>query len=525
MSKVDGTSALRTVTYIPALKEEVKKTRVAAYARVSSDSEDQRHSFSAQVIHYTNLIENEPMYELVDIYADEGISGTSTEKRTEFLRMIDDARNGKIDKIIAKSLSRFSRNQLDSISTIRELKSLGIDVVFEKEGIHTANLTSENILSLYSMLAERESLSISQNCKKSIRMRMEKGEYIASHIAYGYRLENGKLSIYEPESEIVKRIFKEYLSGYGMAAICKRLNQDNIQRKDGKVDWQPTSLLCILKNERYIGDMLLQKTYNEDIMPYKTKRNHGELTQCYIKNTHQPIITDIEFEIVKIMLEKNKESAISKQQDWLLNRKIKCSNCGRSFKRKVTREKVYWVCSTKSTSISPCPSTQIAETKVYESFINLYNKLKANYKSLLIPMLTQLDNLEEVKYKDNPQLKDINKKIAELLEQNHMMTGLMSEGILDSALFISKTDEIAMKIQNLKKSKAIILKNRNSNKLIKSTEELISLLVDAPEYITEMNDELFEELIEKITTKDNKILNFHLINGLVLMERIENDTK
>ncbi len=521
MSNISGTSALREIVYIPAHKEVENKIRVAGYARVSTNSEEQQDSFISQVSHYTRLIENEPSYELVEIYADEGISGVATEKRTEFLRMMEDARNGKIDKIITKSLSRFSRNSIDAVTALRELKALGVSVTFEQEGMSTEKLSSENLLTIYSALAEQESRSISENCKKSIRARMSKGEYMPSEPPYGYRIENKQLIIYEPEATVIRRIFKEYLSDYGKVLIAKGLNEDNIPRKNGEINWQPNVIHYILSNERYVGDMLMQKTMREDSPPYKKVPNRGAVTQYYITNTHEPIVSRLEFEIVKLMLNKYKQAVKNEQRTWALSKKIKCSDCNSTYRRKTVRALPYWMCYTRSQGINKCSGVQLSETAIFTAFIQMYNKLKQNYKAILLPMMQQLERLEDMQYKNNEKLKDINVQIAELSEQNHAMSKLMSSGVLDRGLFISKTDELNCKIQKLKKSKALMLRNRNNNELFENTEQLIEFLSESTEYITEMDAELFDDLIEKITVKDENTLNFHLINGLVLTERIK----
>ncbi|MFI3227305.1 MAG: recombinase family protein [Clostridia bacterium] len=516
-NKTNGANALRELIYIPAHKEVSAKIRVAAYARVSSNSADQLNSFETQITYYNKAIISNPKYEFVDIYADEGISGVSLEKRTEFLRMMEDARNGKIDKILTKSLSRFSRNNLDGITSLRELKSLGVSVVFEKEGINTEKISSESLLSLYSLLAERESVSISQNCKNSIRARMSKGEYMPPSSPFGYKLVNKNLEIYEPEAEIIRRIFKQYLSGYGITAIANSLTTDKILNSNCNSNWNISSVRYILKNERYIGDMLLQKYYSEDTLPYRCRLNNGALNKYYIHDTHEPIISKIEFELVQIIM---KSRLIKKPiaTDYLLSKKIECSNCHVSYRRKLIKDKIYWVCRKRDNHPDFCNSELISQDAIYNAFVNLYNKLSRS--SLLKEMINNLEQADYLIYKDSDDLASINLQIANLSEQNHMLTGLMSEGILDSALFMTKTDDLASKITKLKQQKAIILKNRNSNELIEKTQLLIDIFENGPKFITDIDDSLFEEIIDKITTTEKNTLNFHLINGLICTERI-----
>ncbi|MFI3228146.1 MAG: recombinase family protein [Clostridia bacterium] len=519
---INGSNALREMIYIPARKQAVEKIKVAGYARVSSTSDDQINSLANQLSYYTNLIENEENYEMVDIYVDEGISGVSLEKRTEFLRMMEDAKQGKIDRIITKSLSRFSRNSLDGIICLRELKSLGIPVIFEKEGINTDNLTSENLLTLYTIVAEQESINISQNLKKMNRERMRKGEYIPSNAPFGYRLENKEFKIYEPEAEIVRRIFKEYLSGSGVDTIVKKLNEENIKNKNNVAKWRKNSVSIILKNEKYAGNMLFQKTFNEDIVPYIQKKNRGELQQYFVKNTHPAIISEIEYQIVKLLLENKKNQVTISSAHSILNGMIKCDLCGSTFRKKISNEKIYWVCRDKDNNLfkEKCFSNRVSQERVFEAFVGAYNKFKKHNKAILLPMLSALEKVEEVKYKENLELKEINLKMAKLVEQNLMMTGLISEGILDSALFIQKTDDINAEIKRLKKHKTILLKARDSNEIIEKTNELIEIIDKSPEYITDMDEDIFIEIIKNISVGDDKTIKFHLINELKLTERI-----
>lgn len=253
---LNGTNVLKAQKQIlvvkPSIENNTCKLRVAAYARVSSNSEDQLNSFSAQVRYYRQTIEEDEQNILVDIYSDEGITGTSIEKRDDFNRLLEDCRQGKIDRIITKSISRFARNTLDSISTVRELRSLGISVYFEKENMDTGLMSGETLLTLYSAVAQQESKSISENCKMSIRFRMGNGTYVSSNPPYGYRLVNKELEIYEPEAQIVKMIFADYLNGMGANAIAKKLDKLGVKNKAGTVKWRYQTINDMLKNASVI---------------------------------------------------------------------------------------------------------------------------------------------------------------------------------------------------------------------------------------------------------------------------------
>lgn len=520
-----GNVALRELNYIPAHERVQDKIRVAVYARVSSNSEEQLNSFESQVSHYTRLIKTKENYVLSDIYADEGISGITIAKRLEFLRMMEDAKLGKIDKIITKSISRFARNARDGIAALRDLKVLGVNVEFEKENIKTENLTSENLLALYSILAERESQSISVNCKKAIRARMSRGEFKIMNPPFGYKLVGDTLEIIEEQAVIVKRIYNEYLKGSGALLIAKQLKADGIEKKDDTTDWTKNTVMNILKNEKYIGDILMQKKYREDVLPHKCKANHGQVEKYYVKGTHEAIISEEVYKVVQDTLKTRDKSESYKFESNDFSRKIKCAHCGSTLRKKVINNKVYWVCRKRDAMIDSCDSKAILEQDIKLAFIKMYNKLQRNGNSLFAPLLKDLDKLEGIVYKDSEELKEINTKIAEITEQNQMLTGLMTDGILDSAIFISKTDELNLEIKDLKKRKSNILKYRDSNKIIEETYYIQNIIKENDEHIVEFKNEMFEEIVEKIEITKDETITFHMINGLKFKEKVKDGTK
>ena len=275
----------RNVTVIPARqrmgggikKEEKPKLRVAAYCRVSTDSDEQATSYETQIEHYTSFIQKNPEWELAGIFADDGISGTNTKKREEFNRMIDECMAGKIDMIITKSISRFARNTLDCLKYIRELKSKNIPVFFEKENINTMDSKGEVLLTIMASLAQQESQSLSQNVKLGLQYRYQQGLVQVNHNRFlGYtKDEDGRLVIVPEEAEIVKRIYREYLEGASLAQIGDGLEADGILTGAGKKQWLATTIKKILSNEKYIGDALLQKTYTVDFLSKKRVKNNG----------------------------------------------------------------------------------------------------------------------------------------------------------------------------------------------------------------------------------------------------------
>ncbi|MDE6733813.1 MAG: recombinase family protein [Oscillospiraceae bacterium] len=282
------------VTEIPAaeIATESAPRRAAAYARVSTDHEDQLTSYAAQVEYYTEYIKNRDDLEFVGIYTDEGISGTSTKRREGFKRMIADALAGKIDLIIAKSVSRFARNTIDSLTTIRLLKEHNVECWFERENIHTFDSRGELLLTIMAGIAQEESRSISENCKWGQRRRFEKGEVSVPYKRFlGYdRGEDGGLVVNEEQAVIVRRIYDEFLNGATPYAIAKALTEDKIPTPGGKEVWSKTVVKSILTNEKYKGDALLQKVFTVDYLTKQKKKNNGEVTRYYVEGSHEAII-------------------------------------------------------------------------------------------------------------------------------------------------------------------------------------------------------------------------------------------
>lgn len=292
----------------PVTIQAADKLRVAAYARVSSDSADQRNSFSAQVKYYTQFIQAHEDWQFVDIYADQGITGTRVDKREEFLRLMRDCRAGKIDRILVKSVSRFARNAQDCIKTVRELKDLGVTVAFEKERINTAVMSNEMFLSMMSAFAQEESISISKNMRKGAVMRMQNGTFRLSQIPYGYRCDqNGKLIICEEEASIVRRVYDSFLQGEGVSQIACQLMKEGVPKRNGNPVWSRYGILYILRNERYMGDERYRKSYRSDEIPFKKIDNRGEKPQFYAENTHEAIVSRETFQKVQWLLQGKSE--------------------------------------------------------------------------------------------------------------------------------------------------------------------------------------------------------------------------
>ena len=306
--QTDGSLALeqQRVIVIPAHDEIVaRKIRVAAYARVSSSSEDQLNSYRVQNQYYSELISSNPDWEMVDIYADEGITGTSVEKREDFQRMMQDCRKGKIDRILVKSISRFARNTKDCLAAVRELKELGVSVQFEEQGIDTSKVSSEMVTAIMASLAQKQSESISGNTRMGIQWRMESGHFHISNPPLGYNLEEGVLSATEDGISVVKFIFDSYLSGKNSREISEKLNSQQALNRT----WTSKTVDYVLQNERYAGNALLQKRYTTDSFPRVKKRNRGERMQYYIADSNEAIITQEQFDRAQALRKTEKRSS------------------------------------------------------------------------------------------------------------------------------------------------------------------------------------------------------------------------
>lgn len=345
----------------------VRRKRVAAYARVSSGKDAQLHSLSAQISYYNNYIGSRGDWQLAGIYADEAMTGTK-DTRPQFQRMLADCRDKKIDMVITKSVTRLARNTLTLLETARELKSLGIDIFFEKENIHTMSMEGELMLTLLASFAQEESRSVSENQKWRIRKKFEQGLSTTCNIL-GYRLENGVFYVIPEEAEIVRRIYDDYLSGMGLSAIAKNLRCMGVPTKRNS-EWSRNSIYHILRQEKYTGSLLLQTTYRKDHISKKQMKNHGELPMYYVADSHEAIIDRDTFERVQQEIARRREVCDYRPAagPHLFTSLVLCGCCGRHFYRKYTASgkkyarKPVWICKTAMNyGKDACPAQRIPE--------------------------------------------------------------------------------------------------------------------------------------------------------------------
>lgn len=352
----------RIVTQTRFAKKELPRAkRVAAYARVSSGKDAMLHSLSAQVSYYSKLIQGHSGWEYVGVYADEALTGTK-DNRKNFQRLLADCRNGKVDMILTKSVSRFARNTLTLLETVRELKNLGVDVYFEEQNIHSATSDGELMLTILASYAQEESLSASENQKWRVNQQFMNGKPWRGFMM-GYRYDGEKYVIVPEEAEVVRSIFEDYLDGKGVAAIMKRLNEEGIPTQQG-CTWHQSAVSRILRNYAYTGNLLLQTKFRENHLTKRTLVNHGELPQYHAENTHEPIIDIGTYNLVQLEMAKRAQRFAKPQTktEYPFTGLITCAGCGKHYRRKVTKTGSVWICTTYNTlGKKACPSKAIPE--------------------------------------------------------------------------------------------------------------------------------------------------------------------
>lgn len=417
----------------------MRKMRVAAYCRVSTEEEEQQGSFETQKLYYTEKIISTSEWELAGIYADDGISGIHTKKRDGFNQMIQDCKKKKIDLILTKSISRFARNTLDSIQYVRMLKEIGIAVIFEKENINTSTMNSEMILTVLSAFAQAESESISQNVARGKRMGFRQGKFPFPYgQILGYRKGlDGKPEVIPEEAEVIRMIFNSYLQGASLLTIKKKLEAGGVLTARGNKKWSSESVQRILQNEKYCGDVLLQKTFIEDVLTGVSKKNTGQLPQYYIENNHEGIVTKQMFrEVQAEIARRNSKSAANQRKrhqgrynsKYALSERLVCGDCGSPYKR-VTwnihgRKQIVWRCvnrleyGTKFCSHSP----SIPEEELHQAILKAVQNLAANFTdevaAQLDGILRQMKAGENLKAQLQKQLEKAQQEFDRLLEMS-----------------------------------------------------------------------------------------------------------
>jgi len=500
------------------------KLRVAAYCRVSTDSDEQLESLDAQMKHYEAYIKANPAWEFAGLYYDEGITGTKKDKRPELLRMIADCEHSKIDLILTKSISRFARNTMDCLELVRKLTQLGISVYFESENINTGSMESELMLSILSGLAEGESASIAENNKWSIQKRFQNGTYKIACSPYGYNAVDGELVVNEQQAETVRLIFAEILSGKSLQKIADDLNRRNIPSKKGG-RWTATTIRGMVGNEKYIGDAIFQKTYSDS--QFNRHKNDGEKEQYLIRNHHKPIISHEDFEAVqKVIEQRGKEKGLEKYSQKYLNRypfsgKIICGQCGGTFKRRTHSsgsKYIAWCCSTHIENIEKCSMKYIPDSDFEYAFVTMMNKLIFSHQSVLKPLLI---GLRGVNTDDSlVSIQNIDKKLEENAEQQNVLVTLMTKGYLDRVVYKKSSNNLLQEADRLQSQKESI------NRLLQSGNQHLSEVSALLQYATKANmmrrfdGDVFKNFVNRIIVYSRTEIGFELKCGITLKERL-----
>lgn len=505
----------------PVSVRENKKLRVAAYCRVSTDSIDQQASYKNQITYYTEFIQKQHGWELEDIYADEGISGTQTCNRPEFQRMIRACREKQIDLIITKSMSRFARNITETLKYTRELKHLGIGVIFEKEHINTLTLADEMLFSMLSTLSQEESASISKNVRLSITKRMATGDYVDVNAPYGYRIENNKLVIYEPEARVVRCIYERYLSGWSAHEIAGELTEKNIPTKMGKDKWRASKISYILSNERYIGDCKYQKTFREPIVPFKQSINRGEEDMYYATDTHEPLIEKEIFEKVQILRESRKQQYAKndKLNRYPLTGRILCSECGSLFHRKVRGDTTKWVCAKHFENARECTSNYYDEDRIYDGLMTMLNKLRFGESQIITQVIQRLQKAAVMHKRNNIQAMDISEEIAKLNRKLCALSDLRAKGYMANDVYETQFREIKKQI-SLRKSERQDALSSHIVKMLEEMRRLQTMLNEIEEPLEIFDEKFLYEIIKKIEINRRDEMTVTLIGNLKFTERI-----
>lgn len=356
------------VSKIDCVPQPFTAPKVAAYARVSSGKDAMLHSLAAQVSYYSDYIQKREEWNFAGIYADEAFTGTKLQ-RPEFQRMLRDCKAGLIDLIIVKSISRFSRNTVDFLQVIRELKDIGVNVYFEEQNIYTMSGDGELLLTLMASFAQAESQSVSENCKWRIRKRFAAGELVCWNFMYGYHIDKEAIEIVEEQADVVRMVFDDYISGMGFQVIVKKLNDMEIPSLRGN-PWGYTTIEQMLKNEKYAGNAILQKTYISDDIAKKCIRNKNDLAMHLIENSHPAIIERDKFDRVQTLMEQRRVRVKSKDVSHIrypFSGVVKCGICGKSYIRKVCQGRTYWHCYTYLHSGKKvCPSKRVPDSVLYD---------------------------------------------------------------------------------------------------------------------------------------------------------------
>lgn len=516
----------------------IDRQRVAAYCRVSTDSEDQLNSYKSQVQYYTSLIKKKSDWIFAGIYADEAITGTQVTKREDFQRLINDCVNGEIDMVITKSISRFARNTLDTLKYVRLLKEQNIAVFFEDEKINTLTMDGELLLVVLSSVAQQEVENISANVKKGLKMKMQRGELVGFQgcLGYDYNKEDKSITINEEEAEIVRYIFNRYIEGAGGMVISRELRNLGYKTKRSGTSWPETTIIGIIKNEKYKGDILMGKTFTVDPISKRRLDNFGEEDRFYIRDHHEPIISEEVFEKAQEILQRRSKARSLREdgkrekfsRQYAFSCLLECGFCGSTLSRRswhsgTQYNKIIWQCVTSTKKGKKfCPDSKgIAESTIEQAFIESYRLLCANDKDVLDEFLKRT---EETLCDSNAakQLVKVERELQSIEMKRSKLVDMRLDEEIDKNTYDAKSAELATKAAQLEAERQSLQETEKTEKDVKRRITVFRKTLEQHNVLETFDRYVFESIIEKVIVggydengeKDPAMLTFIYKTGL-----------
>ena len=498
-----------------------KKLRVAAYARVSTDSDKQLVSLETQKNHYEKYIQARPDWEYAGLYYDEGVTGTKLAKRDGLKQLLDDCDRGLIDYIIVKSISRFSRNTVDSIEIVRKLCQDGIYIYFEKENIDTGKMEGELLLSILSSLAESESHSISENNKWSAQRRFQNGTFKIGYPPYGYKNVNGEMVVDQEQAETVRWIFSEVLSGKSPAAVAKELNRRGVPSKRGG-RWEGHVINCMVRNEKYTGDIIFQKTFTDD--RFNRHINRGEKNQYYMQNHHEAIVSRKTFDAANAIIDANGlEKGIQKDSEKYKNRyamsgKIICGECGGTWKRVKLGSQFGFACNNHVKDKHSCSMKSIKEEPVKAAFVTMMNKLTFARGKVLVPYSEMLKGSNDAGTLE--RLDEIDALLEKNMERRQQIMQFFTKGLLDPAVYAEETDALVEEERRLTEEKDALSNQMSGSYEQQEAHTKLLKYTAKGRKLRTFDGDLFTEHVDHVIIFGRTEIGFAMKCGPVFRERI-----
>ena len=510
-------ATLNRFTAVPIASRQ--KRRVAAYARVSTDEEEQLTSYAAQVSYYTQYIQSKDEWEFVKVYTDEGITGTSIKKRDGFNEMVRDALAGNIDLIVTKSVSRFARNTVDSLTTVRLLKDKGVEVYFEKENIYTLDSKGELLITIMSSLAQEESRSISENVTWGMRKRFADGKVSLPYKQFlGYRKGPDDLpEIVPEEAAIVQDIYRMFLEGKAPSYIARYLTESGIPTPGGKPNWRPNGVLSILSNEKYKGDALLQKTFCTDFLTKKFKVNEGEVPQYYVEHSHPAIITPEIFDAVQIELKRRKQPGRRNYTPHCFSGRIYCDECGSLYGSKVWnstskyRARV-WQCNGKHHGDTSCKTPALHDGTIQDAFVRASNQvIRRKAEIMAICEETMLERCDTTALA--AELSSLHTELEVVTELMQRQIGYNARVAMNQAEYQRQYDEYEARFDEIK-SRIAALEGQKETMTAKRGKIAAYLnMLRSQDRVTEFHEALWYGTVEQVRIKADGTMKFIFMGG------------